>query len=530
MARPVVVIGLLGTTLDAGTIKRWNNWRPSVALCRHDDLLVSRFELLHGRTHRALADVVSADITQVSPETQVRLHELPDGDPWDFEGVFASLFDFAHAYPFRPEHEDYLVHITTGTHVAQICLFLLAEARHLPGRLLQCSPPDRRRGDDPGTYGIIDLDLGRYARIVSRFEQEQRDGLSFLKQGIDTRNTAFNQLVEQIERVAMRSRSPILLTGPTGAGKTRLARRIYELKRQRGQVEGAFVEVNCATLRGDLAMSMLFGHARGAFTGAVAARDGLLRTADRGVVFLDEIGELGLDEQAMLLRALEDKRFAPLGSDREVASDFQLIAGSNRGLPSAVAEGRFREDLLARLDLWTFALPGLAERPEDIEPNLDFELERLGLRDNTRLTFVGDARGHFVRFASSAEASWPGNFRDFAAAIERMATLAHGGRITRALVDDEIKRLRANTRALRADPSRALLEEALGPAAAAELDRFDAVQLADVVRVCKASRSLSGAGRELFASSRARKASSNDADRLRKYLARFGLRYDDLHG
>jgi transcriptional regulatory protein RtcR len=528
MARPVVVIGLLGTTLDAGASKRWNHWRPSVALCRHDDLVVSRFELLHGIHHRKLAELVATDIVQVSPETEVRLRELPAGDPWDFEEVFATLFDFAHGYPFRPEHEDYLVHITTGTHVAQICLFLLTEARHFPARLVQCSPPDRSREDDPGTYRTIDLDLGSYARIAARFEQEQREGLSFLKQGIDTRNPAFNQLVEQIERVAMRSRSPILLTGPTGAGKTRLARRIYELKRQRGQVEGAFVEVNCATLRGDLAMSMLFGHARGAFTGAVSARQGLLRTADRGVVFLDEIGELGLDEQAMLLRALEDKRFAPLGSDREIGSDFQLIAGTNRELRGAVAEGRFRDDLLARLDLWTFALPGLAARPEDIEPNLDFELERLGLRDNTRLGFAGEARRRFLRFATT-EASWPGNFRDFAAAIERMSTLAHGGRITSELVDDEIARLRASTRAP-SDPSQASLDDALGAEAAAALDRFDAVQLAEVVRVCKASRSLSAAGRVLFASSRARKATSNDADRLRKYLARFGLHYDQLRG
>lgn len=528
MARRLVVLGLLGTTLDAGSAKRWEHWRPTVAVCRHEDLVIDRFELLHTAAYRKLAEVVAADMHTVSPETSVRLVELPSGDPWDFEEVFATLFDFAHGYPFRPDDEDYLVHITTGTHVAQICLFLLTESRHIPGKLLQCSPPDRSRGDDPGTYRIIDLDLAQYGRIASRFEREQRQGLSFLKQGIDTKNAAFNRLVERIEQVAMRSRSPILLTGPTGAGKTRLARRIYELKRQRGQVEGQFVEVNCATLRGDLAMSMLFGHARGAFTGAIAARQGLLRTADRGVVFLDEIGELGLDEQAMLLRAIEDKRFAPLGTDREVTSDFQLIAGTNRALPAAVAEGRFREDLLARLDLWTFALPGLAERPEDIEPNLEFELERLGLRDNVRLTFVADARARFLRFASSAAAKWPGNFRDFAAAIERMATLAHGGRITRELVDDEIGRLGALDRTGPPTADDDVVVTVLGSARAAELDRFDAVQLAEVVRVCWRTRSLSDAGRELFASSRAKKTSSNDADRLRKYLARFDLRYDTL--
>ena len=101
-------------------------------------------------------------------------------------------------------------------------------------------------------------------------------------------------------------------------------------------MQGPFVEVNCATLRGDAAMSALFGHVKGAFTGALRDRPGLLRAADGGVLFLDEIGELGADEQAMLLRALEEKRFLPLGGDREVTSDFQLIAGTNRDLADEV--------------------------------------------------------------------------------------------------------------------------------------------------------------------------------------------------
>jgi len=137
---------------------------------------------------------------------------------------------------------------------------------------------------------------------------------------------------------------------------SRLARRIYDLKRLKHQVPGPFVEVNCATLRGDGAMSSLFGHKN---TGATADGPGLLRAADTGVLFLDEIGELDLDEQAMILRAIKERRFLPVGSDKEAASDFQLIAGTNRNLMAAVAEGRFREDQFARLNLWTFVLPGL---------------------------------------------------------------------------------------------------------------------------------------------------------------------------
>src|SRR4029079_9293184 len=166
------------------------------------------------------------------------------------------------------------------------------------------------------------------------------------------------------------SRAPILLMGPTGAGKSQLARRVFELQKSRRQIGGAFVEVNCATVRGDGAMSALFGHKKGAFTGANADRPGLLKTANKGVLFLDEIGELGADEQAMLLRALEEKLFLPLGADKETGSDFMLIAGTNKDLNTAVHRGQFRDDLLARINLWTFRLPGLRERLEDIEPNI----------------------------------------------------------------------------------------------------------------------------------------------------------------
>ena len=225
----------------------------------------------------------------------------------------------------------------------------------------------------------------------------------------------------------------------------------------------------------------------------------------------------------MLLRAIEEKCFLPVGADREVRSDFQLIAGTNRDLAARVEEGTFRDDLLARIDLWTFRLPGLRERVEDIEPNLDYELERAAATIGTRVTFSREARARFLAHASSPEARWPGNFRDFNAAVLRMATLAHGGRIDVANVEEEIGRLRLGTSTARATAGE--VERCLGRDRAAELDRFDRVQLADVLSVCLESPSLSAAGRALFAGSRARKRSSNDADRLRKYLARFGLEW-----
>ncbi|HYD41519.1 MAG TPA: RNA repair transcriptional activator RtcR [Anaeromyxobacter sp.] len=527
--RKTVVVGLLGPTLDLGKqANRWDRWRPTVALCQHEDLLVDRLELLFQRRWTALARTVTDDIAKVSPETTVVHRPIELEDAWDLEEVYGALLDFARGYPWAPEKEDYLVHITTGTHIAQISMFLLAEARHIPGRLVQTSPPTRGQGGTVGSYAIIDLDLSKYDRIAARFRREQKEGLSFLKSGIDTRNAAFNRLVERIEQVAIRSRDPLLLMGPTGAGKSQLARRIFELKRARRQVGAEFVEVNCATLRGDGAMSALFGHVKGAFTGAVAERPGLLRKADGGILFLDEIGELGADEQAMLLRAIEEKAFFPVGSDREVRSDFQLIAGTNRDLRRDVERGRFREDLLARIDLWTFRLPGLRERPEDLAPNLDYELDRYAQTASEAVRFTREARERFLAFASARDAVWTGNFRDFNAAVRRMATLATGGRITVELVEEEIARLRE---AWRRDGAAGgeLVDEVLGPRAA-ELDPFDRVQLEETLRVCRASRSLSEAGRALFAVSRTRKSSANDADRLRKYLARHGLAWSDVAG
>ena len=525
--RKTVVVGLLGTTLDLGKqANRWDRWRPTVALCQHEDLLVDRLELLSQRRYTALAKTVTEDIRRVSPETEVVHRNVEFEDAWDLEEVYGALFDFARGYPWVPDKEDYLVHITTGTHIAQISMFLLAEAHHMPARLIQTSPPTRGQGGTAGSYAIIDLDLSKYDRIAARFRREQKEGLSFLKSGIDTRNAAFNRLIERIEQVAIRSRDPLLLMGPTGAGKSQLARRIFELKKTRRQVAGEFVEVNCATLRGDGAMSALFGHVKGAFTGAVTDRPGLLRKADGGILFLDEIGELGADEQAMLLHAIEEKAFFPFGSDREVRSDFQLIAGTNRDLRREVEKGGFRDDLLARIDLWAFRLPGLRERPEDIPPNLEYEIDRYAQASAEAVTFSREARERFLAFASGRDAAWTGNFRDFNAAVRRMATLASGGRITREIVDEEIGRLRE---AWRRDGvvSGGLVDEVLG-SRAAEVDPFDRVQLEEVLRVCRSARSLSEAGRTLFAVSRTRKSSSNDADRLRKYLARHGLGWKDV--
>ncbi|MCU0749751.1 MAG: RNA repair transcriptional activator RtcR [Akkermansiaceae bacterium] len=530
-----VVIGLLGTKMDSGfDVARWDFWRPTVSLFQHEDLLWDRLELLAEPNFSKLSERVLADVRSVSPETEARLHEVSYGkDPWDLETVYGALHDWARGYRFDCENEEYFIHITTGTHIAQISLFLLNEAGTLPGKLIQTSPPPSKPSRDvpkPG-YSVIDLDLSKYDQLSTRFEREQAEVTDFLKSGIATRNAGFNRLIDRIEQVALASKAPMLLTGPTGAGKSHLARRIYELRKQRGGLRGSFVEVNCATLTGDTAASALFGHTRGSFTGAQKDRPGLLREADGGLLFLDEIGELGSDEQAMLLRALEDKTFLPVGADKPVKSDFQLIAGTNRDLRAAIASGRFREDLLARIQLWTFALPALAQRREDIAPNLEYELDRHRIANGREVSFNKEAKQEFLKFAEAPDTPWLGNFRDLNAAVTRMATLAPRGRIREEEVEEEIQRLRDSWQrpGTAASAENIDLTEILAPDLLDQLDPFDQVQLAYVATVCQRSRSISEAGREIFAVSRSKRSVTNDADRLKKYLAKFGLGFDSFH-
>ena len=153
-----VVIGFLGTTLDKGqSYQRWEKWRPTIDLHSFDDLVFDRSELLYDKRYSKLCDQIVEDIKVVSPETIINQHLLNITSPWDFEDVFAALFDFSKTYPFDLENEEYYFHITTGTHVVQICLFLLTESRNLPGTLIQVHPNWRRNKkiQDP-SYSIID--------------------------------------------------------------------------------------------------------------------------------------------------------------------------------------------------------------------------------------------------------------------------------------------------------------------------------------------------------------------------------------
>lgn len=523
-------MSLIGTQLDyvGKRVDRWSKWRPNVSLCSQEDLVVDQFHMLHDNHSSRLANNVAVDIESISPETTMTLHTINFNDPWDFEEVYAKLFDWCQHQEFDTDENDYLFHITTGTHVVQICTFLLTESRQFPGRLIQTSPDNQNINKSIGRVQIIDLDLSKYDQLATRFDREHLEGKEFLKGGIKTKNNAFNQLITQVEKVAIRSSDPMLLTGPTGAGKSQLATRVFQLKKKRSMLKGELVSVNCATLKGENAMAALFGHTKGAFTGAQKSRDGFLLTADDGVLFLDEIGELGLEEQAMLLHAIEYKTFHPVGSDTSVQSNFQLIAGTNRDLKQEITKGTFREDLLARINLWTYELPALKDRKEDIPVNIDYEIDLFAQKTGQRVQFNKEAKNAFVNFATSNEALWSGNFRDLSSAITRLGTLADSSRITVEDVNEEIQRLKRVWNPGGHQFSLGTLDNYLAQTQIMQLDKFDAFQLDFVLSVCKRHNSMASAGRELFDVSRTMKSQTNDSSRLQKYLAKFGLKWADL--
>ncbi|MDE7012524.1 MAG: sigma 54-interacting transcriptional regulator, partial [Mailhella sp.] len=341
------------------------------------------------------------------------------------------------------------------------------------------------------------------------------------------------------------STAPILFLGPTGSGKSQLAKQVYELRKKIGTVRGSFVSVNCATLHGDLAYSTLFGHIKGSFTGAATNRNGLLKTADDGILFLDEIGELSLELQAQLLKAIEEKSYLPMGADQEIRSDFQLICATNKILPENISQGLFRQDLYARINLWEFHLPSLTERLEDIEPNIEYEIRRLRKEKGLLADFTPEAKKAYLDFATSEEALWTDNFRSLTASMERMVTYSSYGSITLEIVLQEIELLKKNW-SKRTPPfqhaaaafqtaektERFPLQNKLAAMQktvhASQRDLFDAVQLEEVLSVCRNAKTRSEAGRKLFSASRQKKKSNDDTARLNKYLKGLNLTWEDI--
>ncbi len=235
--------------------------------------------------------------------------------------------------------------------------------------------------------------------------------------GIVGDSVAMKACLDQVAQAAV-SDVNVLVTGETGTGKELISRAIHENSERASR---PFVVVDCASLPDTLAASILFGRARGAYTGADRASLGLLREAHQGTLFLDEVGELPLDVQKVFLRVLQEHRFRPVGGEQEVHSDFRLIAATNRDLEALAAAGKFRQDLLFRIQAMTIHIPPLRERKEDIRPIVLHHMHRLCVqRGEPTKGFSPDF------FEALAAYDWPGNVRELINTVETtLATAAH---------------------------------------------------------------------------------------------------------
>lgn len=263
-----------------------------------------------------------------------------------------------------------------------------------------------------GSQHKIILTLKRvleYRRQRRLLENSTRSGITLNLDGIVGRSDAMRRCFDQVSKAAG-SNTNVLITGPTGTGKEVFARTIH---RNSDRADANMVVVDCAALPETLVESMLFGHVKGAFTGAEKGREGLVAQADKGTLFLDEVGEMPLSIQKVFLRVLQERRFRPVGGSREINSDFRLITATNQDLDKMSAEGRFRKDLLYRIRTSHIMLPALNERTEDIEPLAVHYIKKICCRHSLPPKKVSPDF-----FENMAQYDWPGNVRELINTLE----------------------------------------------------------------------------------------------------------------
>jgi formate hydrogenlyase transcriptional activator len=313
-------------------------------------------------------------------------------------------------YVVKPfEHQEVLARVRTHASVRQMQLQLARTNEELEAQVAA------RTAD-------LKAALGEVERLKDRLQNENR----YLQQEICEQSNhreivgtspALRHALRQVDLVAATD-TTVLIRGETGTGKELIARAIHERSPRR---ERALVKLNCSAISAGLVESELFGHLKGAFTGATDRRIGRFELADGGTLFLDEVSELPLDTQTKLLRVLQEGEFEPVGSSKSMSVNVRVIAASNRDLQADVANGRFRADLFYRLNVFPITVPPLRERSEDIPALAQFFMERCARKLGKPLRSIDGAT-----LAALQAHAWPGNIRDLQNTIERAAILSGG--------------------------------------------------------------------------------------------------------
>ncbi|WP_260425993.1 two-component system response regulator GlrR [Cronobacter sakazakii] len=295
------------------------------------------------------------------------------------------------------------------------------------------SIPDAVAATQQGVFSFLTKPVDKdalYKAIDDALAHAAPAGDEQWRETIVTRSPVMLRLLEQAHMVAQSDVS-VLINGQSGTGKEILAQAIHNAS---PRAKNAFIAINCGALPEQLLESELFGHARGAFTGAVSSREGLFQAAEGGTLFLDEIGDMPVPLQVKLLRVLQERKVRPLGSNRDIDINVRIISATHRDLPKAMARGEFREDLFYRLNVVNLKIPALQERAEDIP-----------LLANHLLRQAADRHKPFVRsFSTDAmkrlmAASWPGNVRQLVNVIEQCVALTSAPVISEALVEQALE-------------------------------------------------------------------------------------------
>ena len=367
----------------------------------------------------------------------VHLRNEPLDDPTDYGAIHAAaLRALEYARKTFGADANLSIHVSPGTPAMQAVWVLLAKTRH-PAELIQSHAKTGVR--------TVSVPFDIAAEYVPALLRDADDKLARLTAGLPPASPEFDRIIGRspaLDRVRARARRvaphdvTVLIEGESGTGKELFARAIHAESRRR---RGPFEEVNCGALPEGLVESLLFGHMRGAFSGAVRPHVGHFEAAGGGTLFLDEIGELPLPAQVKILRALQEKTVRRLGSDKTIAVDVRIIAATNRDLRAEVTAGRFREDLYYRLATGVIRLPPLRERQGDLTPLIDhlFAAANRKFADQPGVeqkTLSPSARNLLFRHA------WPGNVRELQATIDRLVLWAPNATVGAEDVGEELLR------------------------------------------------------------------------------------------
>lgn len=317
-----------------------------------------------------------------------------------------------------------------------LALFGEIQKRHtgLPVIILTAhgSIPDAVSATQQGVFSFLTKPVDKdalYKAIDEALAQQAPVSDDRWREAIVTRSPLMLRLLEQAHMVAQSDVS-VLINGQSGTGKEMLAQAIHAASPRNGK---PFVAINCGALPEQLLESELFGHAKGAFTGAVSARDGLFKTAGGGTLFLDEIGDMPQPLQVKLLRVLQERKVRPLGSDHDIEIDVRIISATHRDLPKAMEKKEFREDLFYRLNVVNLKIPELHQRTEDIPLLANHLLRQAAERHKPQIrSFSVDAMKRLMA------ASWPGNVRQLVNVIEQCVALSSSPVISDALVEQAL--------------------------------------------------------------------------------------------